>query len=148
MPQLRMIQAKPRTGREEFCSGGHRLGFNLVDLWRWSSSDLVSNASRGILAEFLVCKALGLKEDEIRREWDAYDFRTSEGIKIEVKSAAYIQSWNQKDFSTISFRVKPRRAWDAETNILAEEPSRSADVYVLALLKHKDQATIDPMNLD
>ncbi len=42
----------------------------------------------------------------LRAEWDAVDLTTPDGIRIEVKSAAYIQSWHQVRESTISFRVR------------------------------------------
>ena len=38
--------------------------------------------------------------------------------------------------------------WDPETNRQTGEPHRAADVYVFCLLAHKDQATLDPLNLD
>jgi len=43
------------------------------------------------LAEYLVATVLGLNQG-VRNEWDAYDLETEAGLKIEVKSAAYIQS--------------------------------------------------------
>jgi hypothetical protein len=42
----------------------------------------------------------------------AYDLITSTGIRIEVKSSAYLQSWSQKRLSTISFSISPARYWD------------------------------------
>jgi len=113
MPHLPPIETARKTGTEEFRAGETSLGFDLQDFWSWSVSDLVSNATRGILAEYLVARALGLEVDSVRREWDAFDHRTPEGTKVEVKSAAYIQTWRQKDFSNIMFRVPPTRGWDA-----------------------------------
>lgn len=84
----------------------------------------------------------------MRDEWDAFDLKTKDGIKIEVKSAAYIQSWNQRNFSTISFSIKPARCWEAEPKRQRGEPKRHADVYVFCLLKHKDQKTIDPLKME
>ena len=54
----------------------------------------MDNTARGTLAEFLVAAALGLL-DTPRLEWDSYDLKTRTGVTIEVKSAAYIQSWKQ-----------------------------------------------------
>ena len=65
----------------------------VLDFWRWSTSDLMSNATRGVLAEYLVAVALGV-DDQPRIEWDAVDLRY-EGRGIEVKSAAHHQSWPQ-----------------------------------------------------
>lgn len=115
---------------------------------RWSSSDLVSNTLRGVLAEFIVAKALDLPTDSVRVEWDKCDLTTPSGLRLEVKSAAYLQSWAQSRPSKVSFLVKPRRGWDAGTNTTGTTPMRNADVYVFALLAHQDKATVDPLNFD
>jgi hypothetical protein len=77
----------------------------------------------------------------IRNEWDAFDLKTSSGIRIEVKSAAYIQSWHQKKLSAVSFITRRTRAWDPDTDVQSLEAKRQADVYVFALLAHSDKAT-------
>ena len=108
---------------------------------------MVSNATRGIIAEFLVAEALGIASSKVREEWAAYDLEASNGTTIEVKSAAYIQSWHQRELSRISFGVSKTRAWDKDTNRLSEEARRQADVYVFALLAHTDKQTIDPLDV-
>lgn len=139
------IIAEPKTGRERFSAGDQTLDFELSDFWRWSMSDLISNATRGRLAEFIVAKALSISTDTVRDEWGAYDLKTSEGIKVEVKSAAYIQSWHQSKLSAISFRTPKTLAWDPETNRQDREAKRQADVYVFAVLHQKEKP--DPLNV-
>ena len=148
MNELKEIKASPKNGNETLTDYGKATNYNLLDFWRWSVSDILSNATRGRFAEFVVGTAVGLNPENLRDEWDAYDLTTEDGIKIEVKSAAYIQSWNQKNFSTISFSIKPARYWDAETNMQRGEPKRHADLYVFCHLKHKDQKTIDPLKME
>ncbi len=148
MNELKEIKANPKTGNESLTDNGQNTNYNLLDFWRWSVSDILSNATRGRFAEFIVGTAVGLKPINLRDEWDAYDLTTEDGIKIEVKSASYIQSWNQKKHSTISFSIKPTRHWDSETNILREESKRHADLYVFCHLKIKDQNTIDPLKME
>lgn len=143
----RLLQ-KLRSGDERLHFDGEKLEVSVQDFWRWSASDLLSNATRGRFAEFIVALALGISFDKIRDEWGAFDLLTPEGIKVEVKSAAYVQSWHQNKLSTISFRVPKTRAWNAETNIQELEPRRQADVYVFAVLAHIDQTTIDPLNVN
>ncbi len=109
---------------------------------------MVSNATRGILAEFIVANALGIELNDVRDEWRAFDLITPEGITVEVKSAAYIQTWSQRDFSRITFRIPKTRAWDADTNVQEKVPRRHAKVYVFALLAHKDKSSIDPLNVE
>jgi len=127
---------------------GNRLDFDLLSFWQWTASDLVSNATRGIVAEYIVARALGMAEKGLRNEWAAFDLETTSGVKIEVKSAAYVQSWHQKRLSSITFMTPKTRAWDADTNTQSRETKRQADVYVFALLAHTDKTTIDPLNLD
>ncbi len=83
-----------------------------------------------------------------RTEWDAYDLLTDDGIKIEVKSAAYVQSWEQERPSEIRFGIGLKRGWDARTNTSASEPGRAADVYVFCLLHEQTREKADPLNLE
>lgn len=146
LPQI--LQA-PRSGDERLHTSGSSIKASVLDFWRWSASDLLSNATRGRLAEFIVALALEIDvRNSVRDEWGAFDLLTPEGIKVEVKSAAFIQSWAQVKHSAISFRVPKTRAWNSETNVYEQESRRQADVYVFALLAHKEQETIDPLNLD
>lgn len=135
-----------RSGTEAFRDGPAPLGFDLLSFWQWSCSDLVNNTARGILAEYIVARALGVN-DGCRVEWDAFDVVTADGIKIEVKSAAYLQSWDQQKLSSISFRAPKTIGWDSRTGEYGKERKRHADVYVFALLAHKDKATVNPMDV-
>jgi hypothetical protein len=137
-----------KSGLEPLTLDDQSIGTTLMDFWKWSVSDLLSNATRGRLAEFIVATAIGLDSTAVRDEWSAYDLETKDGIKIEVKSAAYIQSWYQKALSKIQFSTKPALYWDSGTNIQSKEKQRSADVYVLCLLHHEIKRTADPLNLN
>jgi hypothetical protein len=143
-PQLEVSR---KTGNEQFHRNGNPINLSLLDFWQWSSSDLVSNATRGILAEYIVANALGLAAG-VRAQWDAFDLLTRDGIKIEVKSAAYLQSWYHKKLSAITFSIRPTRLWNASTNQLAEELKRQADIYVFCVLNHKEKKSVDPLNFD
>ena len=123
-----------RTGDEPF-HADKPLGFNVLDFWRWSASDLVGNAMRGIVAEFLVASALGLG-DGVRVEWEAFDLKLPSGVKVEVKSAAYLQTWAHKKLSTITFGIRPTRILDLDAGTVSEESRRRAYVYVFCLLHH------------
>ena len=54
------LQVARKTGDENFTASGNPLNLKLLDFWKWSVSDLVSNATRGILAEFLVASRIRL----------------------------------------------------------------------------------------
>ncbi|MBN2182093.1 MAG: hypothetical protein JW715_09265 [Sedimentisphaerales bacterium] len=146
MNSLQPLKVKRKTGNEVFTNQCSGKTLTLKDFWQWSSSDLVSNTTRGVLAEFLVASTLGLNQG-VRNEWDAYDLKTENDIKIEVKSAAYLQSWYQKKLSNIIFNVRYTFAWDYKTNRLDKDKKRQADVYVFCLLHHKSKETINPMDL-
>ena len=143
---LEEIKTLPKNPDELFRFNNQNLDFRLVDFWMWNQSDLIENRNRGILAEFIVRQALEIKYPT-RLEWDSFDLITDDGVKVEVKSAAYIQAWKQKKYSDIQFSIEPTRV-PLEDNNYSEEKVRRADIYIFCLLGHKDQTTIDPMNLD
>lgn len=111
------------------------------DFWAWAYSDILSNRNRSIFAEFLVASALNIT-DCPRVEWDAVDLKY-QNISIEVKSAAYIQSWNQEKLSSIRFDIGKKKGWSADTNEYSTESVRAADLYVFCLLKEKDFSKIN-----
>ena len=65
-----------------------------------------------------------------------------------MKSSAYVQSWEQKSPSKISFGIKAALSWYEETNKRLDVAIRSADVYVFCLLHHNVKDTCNPLNLD
>lgn len=136
-----------KTGQEKFTHKEDATNVSLLEFWQWSQSDLLNNTLRGTIAEFIVAKAVNAT-NAIRVEWDAYDLITPQGLKIEVKSAAYLQSWKQERDSSIQFSIRPAKGWDAATNISAVDSGRSADVYIFCLLKEKDRNLVNPLNLD
>jgi len=148
LTKLGRLTITPKSGREALHSDGAELGVDLLSFWRWSTSDLVSNLTRGKLAEFIVAVALDVPVDGVRNEWDAYDLEMRDGARIEVKSAAYLQGWHQKQLSTIKFQVPKTMGWNPDTNRQEDEPRRHADVYVFALLAHRDKPTVDPLNVN
>lgn len=148
MIDLEQIKATPKTGKEILTDDGLDIKYNLMDFWSWSVSDLLVNTTRGRFAEFIVGTAAGLNPKDLREEWDPFDLKTSKGIKIEVKSSAYIQSWNQNTFSKVLFSIKPARHWDDKLSIQRGKAKRHADIYVFCLLKHQEQSTIDPLCME
>lgn len=145
--KLDALEVARRTGAEPFHAGGEGLGFDVLSFWRWACSDINGNALRGLIAEYLVANATG-GDEGVRTEWDAYDVVTPEGLKVEVKTSAYLQTWKQTRLSTISFDIARKRAWEATTNTYTSVPQRAADVYVFAVHAHQDKATLDPLNVE
>lgn len=141
--RLPAIKVTRKSGKE--CFQGMEGERTLQDFWAWAFSDLVSNTERGKLAEYIVATAMGCDEG-ISPTWGSFDLLSPEGIKIEVKASAYIQSWEQKDFSQIGFSIAESLYWDGVA--YAKKKKRQADVYVFCVLKHKEQDTINPLDLE
>ncbi len=146
--ELKAIKATQKIGNENLTFNDKTVGYSLLEFWQWSVSDILSNATRGRFAEFIVGTVVGIDPKNLRDEWDAYDVTSEEGIKIEVKSAAYVQSWAQKQYSKISFSIRTAKFWDADNGMSRGEAKRHADVYVFCLLNHKDQETINPLKME
>ncbi|HIP07859.1 MAG TPA: hypothetical protein EYG66_08375, partial [Mariprofundaceae bacterium] len=140
------VQTILKSGNEPFHLNGTKINQNLLSFWQWSNSEILGNTLRGVLAEYIV--SIDIKcPYEVREEWDAFDLVTPEGVKVEVKSSSYIQSWKQSKFSNISFGIQPTIVWD-ENNNRSSKAKRQSEVYVFCLLAHKEQSTIDPLNLE
>lgn len=138
------IEAKRLSGTEPLLAPDGNSVSTLLDFWRWAYSDLVGNAERGALAEYIVACALDIHHTE-RIAWDRYDLRTKEGISIEVKTSGYLQTWEQKTLSKIIFGIQPTYGWNSHTNQYDHTQQRQADIYVFCVHKHTDQATINPL---
>lgn len=125
---LRPSAARILRGEERF----RRLDATVGDFWSWAFSDLRSNIARGVLAEFLVSRAVG-EGQPVRVSWDNYDAEAPDGTRIEVKSSAYLQSWPQKRHSTLTFGRLAARSWDPETDAYGDSPEVRADVFIFAV---------------
>lgn len=150
---LDQIKVQRKSGAEQFHADGAALGHDVREFWAWSASDLVNNTARGCLAEYIIATALGIDvRAQVRNDWEAFDLiapRGTHGTRIQVKSAAYLQSWAQSKPSTISFLTRPTRAWDSATGKESPTATRHADVYVFALLAHRtSKKTLDPLNVN
>jgi hypothetical protein len=140
------IKSTLKDGSEELTDNGNFVGYTILDFWKWRMSNLLNNIDRGAFAEFIVAKAIGV--DEQKTEWREFDIITeNRKIKIEVKSASYIQAWKQSNFSIIRFSIRKTCVWNYETHTYSE-PKRHADVYVFCLLKNRDPETLDILKLE
>jgi hypothetical protein len=143
------IVPRRKNGSESLTDAGTPLGVGLSDFWAWSTSDLIDNTTRGRLAEFIVATAVGVPTTGVQDSWAAWDLTMPgpEPISIEVKSAAYLQRWRQERYSLIQFSTRKTLAWDAETDVMETIARRHAQVYVFALLAHKEVDTLDPLDV-
>lgn len=117
----------------------------VLDFWRWGFSDLRVNVVRGVLAEFLVAKAVGATETP-REEWANFDVCTPAGVRVEVKASAYWQSWAQRGPSKTIFSGLTGRSLRADGSY-SETREVRADVYVFALQACRDRERYDPLDV-
>lgn len=125
---------------------------NEEGFYAWAYGDLLANTTRGVLAEYIVATALGLCDTK-RIAWNRYDLTVGDvkidGFGVEVKSAAYVQAWEQKTGpSVISFDIAPSAGWDADTDTHSAGPVRSAAVYVFCLLTGNGHDRPDPLDVE
>ncbi len=114
----------------------------LGDFWAWGYSNILTNNLRGVFAEFLVGTALGVVRDSQRVEWDEFDLLyTYKGKNkgIEVKSSAYLQSWDQfGKLSKISWNIAKHYGYSEKSGKWTEEKGRPANCYVLCVYCEKE----------
>ena len=126
-----------------FYFNGEKQSIDVLSFWQWSSSELLGNTLRGVLAEFIVASTID-GVDKPRDEWDPYDLETKNGLKIEVKSSSYFQSWQQKRKSTINFGIQPTEDEYSGSGI----KERRADLYVFCVLAYEeDDGKVNPLDL-
>ena len=110
------------NGNEPFTLHGSDTSIMLQDFWRWAYSDLLNNTHRGVLAEFLVHSALETK-DVTRADWLPFDLTSPSGLRIEVKSSAYLQAWT---YASMAMR-------NSDLYVFCVFTARTRDVSILDL---------------
>ncbi len=119
------------------------------DYWRWAYSDLADSRNRSAMAEFIVASSIGaahLDTDTSRTAWKQYSLLSPDGYKLEVQSAAYVQSCDTEHPDHISFQIAPSRMSDDARNPKLKTPlQRKSDVYIFCIYKamEKDESPLD-----
>ena len=123
----------------------------VADFWRWAMNDLQMNTTRGLLAEYLVARAVGSTAPH-RIEWDVFDVLAADGTRIEVKSSGYLQSWSPETVSTPRWGFKAidtTRIWDDDLRDYVDvDPVDRVDVWVFALQVAESMKEFDPTDID
>ncbi|MEV0846284.1 hypothetical protein AB0J21_10475 [Streptomyces sp. NPDC049954] len=115
----------------------------VLDFWRFAMPDLRVNNTRGLFAEFLVHQAVGSRRPRV--EWASHDVETTDGLRIEVKTSAYLQAWEQRGPSAVRFSGLRARTWSPLTGY-SSTVSYNADVYVFAVQTAVEHAAYDPLD--
>lgn len=114
----------------------------------WATYDLLDPGERARVAEFIVGKALhslGMGRQPTR----PYSLETSEGCRIDVRSAARLQSWGWRREGKpppVMFNIAgASQWWDHGLGCYVDDVrARWSHVHVCALLDHADRGTVNP----
>ena len=135
----------------------------MLDFWRWAFSDLLEDTLKGLYAEWLVGQLLGLPMPHGGRPgYGNFDLRSSGGLRIEVKSSAYWQSWKLRNEDG-SLKTAPEvdrwrpsaekrisfgglRARDA-VDRTRQDAGYKSDAYIFCLQCERDPARWDALDL-
>jgi len=122
-------------------------GITVGDYWRWAFSNLADNAVRGILAEFLVGTALGIRFGEPRSSWDDFDLMTPGGIRVEVKATGYLQAWESRGSTPVFSGLRGQTLTQDKAAYHGKRVVRS-DVFVFSVQTETDPSRYNPLDLD
>ena len=135
------------TGKEKFLSNGKELDFDLADLWRFHYSNIYS--LHGEIAEFVVARALGIKEAQNTAYWTLWD-TSYRNVRIEVKATAYFHLWNANG------KVSKQRMFSIAAANGSYDPKlsgntefcRQNDIYVFCLNNGETKESSYPLDMD
>lgn len=92
---------------------------------------LITNVYRSVIVEAIVAAALPDWE-WCSADYASCDFRSSDGVRVEVKQSALRQSWGPK-LARPGWDIAARTGYWTEGINWVAMPGRNADVYALAL---------------
>lgn len=133
-----------------FTLDGRPTGDTVAGFWAWAYSGLIDNKNRGVLAEFIVAKSLGIVT-AAHDPWGSHDLISDSRIAIEVKATGYLQAWNQRDLSRPAWTsLRSRRSETTSEGgwSLANTRTAKGEVFALCLFTATDHASANPLNLD
>jgi hypothetical protein len=93
---------------------------------------LVTNVLRGQVAEAIVALALEPEWNWCSADYSGWDFERADGLRLEVKQSAVMQSWSTGKPSKAVFDVAARTGyWESGTEWIAQV-GRPAHIYIFA----------------
>lgn len=144
---------------DELINSDLKLDGKLLDYLSWAYSDLCDDVNKGIFAEWLVAKILGINTSR-RYLWANSDLETDGGVRIEVKASAYWQSWKAlnsdgslKDLSQVvmqpdnKIRFGGLVAKDTINNSTQEFGSLKSDFYCFCFHTEKNYEAWNGMDM-
>jgi hypothetical protein len=132
-----------------------------LEFWQWAYGDLLDDDVKGAFAEWLVHKLLDVVTPR-RVSWANSDVITPEGVRIEVKSTSFWQSWKLLDerglpepvpkhaltADACKIRFSGLKARDSTAVPDSSKPkSFKSDLYVFAFQNNPNPATWNAFDL-
>ena len=81
---LPSLKCSLKSGQENLTYFGKNTNFRLIDFWRWSMSDILSESTQGKLAEFIVGTAAGTDFASPRNEWECFDIKKQKKEEVQM----------------------------------------------------------------
>ena len=140
------------TGQESFVLNGEKMGFNVLDFWRFQYSNL--SDLEGRVGEFLVAMVLGKESGDNNNGWTLWDINYGDK-RVEVKTTSYYKTWRKEGtYSEVrTFGIQqtyPNE--DGNPNTYSENKEkvkvRNNDIYVFVINIGKTKEEADPLNLN
>ncbi|MES2569918.1 MAG: hypothetical protein V4710_07660 [Verrucomicrobiota bacterium] len=132
----------------------------LLHFWKWAFGDLCDDDLKGYFAEWMVRVLMGLPLTR-RVSWADSDIITPCGLRIEVKSSAYWQSWKLVNEDGTRKPMPPpvdparkkvvfgglRSGTSVDTSPQLTAPAFKSDIYVFCLHTQTDPTAWDAWQL-
>ena len=132
------------TGLEPFTISGQPLSFSTIDFWQFQFSNIWDMQDQ--IAEFIVARALDIKEPHNKNGWTLWDI-TYKGMRIEVKETAYYHSWRTDGKVSTQRSFSITKAYSRYKDP-SSESRRQNDVYVFCLNTGKTKEESNPLDLN
>lgn len=141
------------TGQEIFSLNGEKMGFNVLDFWRFQYSNL--SDLEGRVGEFLVAMALGKESGDNNNGFTLWDIDYG-GKRIEVKTTTYYKPYRKEGtYSNVRVfgisQAYPNKDNSAQCYSKEKDHSikiRNNDIYVFVINIGKTKEDADPLNLN
>lgn len=130
------------TGNETFLTGNKSIHLTIGDFWRWAYSDPFCCNNLSVLAEYIIASALGINGTRSAAPIKRYNFLTNTGLRVNVRTAAYVESRYADHPDCISFCISPLGIPDGNG-----KTKQTSDVYVFSIYKAMNKNE-SPLNLD
>ena len=142
---IQLDSEKHLKGNERFSYKGTVYEMSMLDYWRWHYSEIYD--LQDTIAEYIVCKALGMKSAHNVGSWTLYD-ALYKGKRIEVKETSYFHAWQTDEKPKSNARVFSISKAYSTYKDNSSEFVRQNDIYVFCLNTGMTRESSNPLMLE